>query len=192
MQSFVVCPGPNAAGRYHRVWELARPGAQIIACNKAILALPRLRDFTRYRYNLLWLVADQLCTEQPWWIEASERAADDGYCPVFSHEVCDRLPGVHVTSFAQGSSLSAIDYELDPRTLRSNATVAGAAIQLAVHSGANEIHLFGVDMHGNRYFDGSRFALEREDWPHRRTLQALIDHVRQSIPVVIQTPSLLV
>ena len=194
MQSFIVCPGANAAGLYQQVWELAQPGDQIICANKGILALPMpAGTFTRYSYNLVWLVADQLCTEADWWSAAALKALNHGYCPLFSEQVWERLPRGAGPMFTQGDSLSPTDSELHPQALRSNATVAGAAVQLAVHTRAASIHLLGVDMEGAGYFDGSRYSLERQTWPHLRTLQALIDAVRASgVSVTLLSPSRLI
>jgi hypothetical protein len=63
------------------------------------------------------------------------------------------------------------------RCVRSGVTVAGCALQMLAALGASEILLCGLDMFGNRYWDGSE-NLETDkvgDWPHRLRMEKMIN-----------------
>jgi hypothetical protein len=102
-----------------------------------------------------------------------------------------KLPG---TKFVLGTGLArqckAADYFFNsgggcPRTepitlrgLRGGATISCCALQLAWFLGADHITLVGVDMKGDRHFDGTRAAKSNHVWTQRGRFQVYIDILR--------------
>ena len=64
------------------------------------------------------------------------------------------------------------------RGLRGGATISCCALQLAWFLGADHITLVGVDMKGNRHYDGTVAATSDRIWTQRGRFQVYIDILR--------------
>ncbi len=150
---YIVGSGPEGLGHYDS-----------IPVDAATIALNSMVNHGRaWSY---WVAFDHRIVEMDWWgtftpPEAttrlySARLANRLFSPgagdfprvVAPHYVFSYMPGITAGSFVDGSPL------LMAGVLRGGMTVAGIAMQLAIHGGARDIVLCGVDMYGTGHWDG--------------------------------------
>ena len=162
----IACPGPGALEGIARIPD----NAYIIACNYGVcLPLPHVDE---------WMVMDEAAPKSAWWESAVQAAVRRDASWVWSEDLWQRFSGFapapeFLTS--QGSALSYLDPFPQFGTLRTNATVAGAALQRAYWGGARDVYLLGVDMAGSGYFDGSGGVYNRpHNWPYVTSINALV------------------
>lgn len=152
---YIVGSGPN--GKPH--FDSIPYDACTIALN-SMIKYPRVWDW--------WIAFDHRIVEMDWW-----QVVDVPYATtaLFSSRLLNRLrwpdanddprvidpdcyfeylPAVTLSSFAPDSMYPL----LMPRVLRGGMTVAGVAVQLAIHGGAKEVIFCGVDMEGTGHWDG--------------------------------------
>jgi hypothetical protein len=174
----IACPGPGALEGIKRIrWTpggCVVPTPYIIACNYGVcLPLPRVDE---------WMMLDERVPDSNWWTRACWAREIKQPRVVISEDLASHMEPWDVPIFLreclvteQGSALSYLDPFPQFGTLRSNATVAGAALQRAYWGGARDVYLLGVDMAGSGYFDGSGGVYNRpHNWPYVTTLNALI------------------
>ena len=143
---YVVSPGPNGADHFRKIPD----DAFVIATNKAIEAPIKTN---------LWLSCEPGVKLTPWFqrnIEANKHLG----C-FWSKYLYKDYPDIPYTC-EYGPPLRPHSFECIPGVLRSRATIASEAFQMAYMLGAKEIILCGVDIMGNKYFD---FTSAGEDRP---------------------------
>lgn len=153
--AYIVGSGPNGVPAVDTIPY----DACTIALN-SMIKYPRVWDW--------WIAFDHRIVEMDWWqwIEPpavttrlfSARLANRLFAPGAGDDpriirpdcVFNYLPGVTLSSFEPGNAYPL----LMPRVLRGGMTVAGIAVQLAIHGGAREVVFCGVDMEGTGHWDG--------------------------------------
>ena len=163
-KGYVVSPGYLAgvgsgliAGLYDRIPR----EAFTLVVNRAV-EIPVLFD--------LWMMMDILVDECPWYSRGLEFAADrlcvsqefndsktSGVEAPYTFEVAVKLRGP-TESVPLGDGVT-------PGFIRGGATTSAGAVQLLYQLGARKIVLCGVDMCGNKYYDGSEMPQVVDYWP---------------------------
>jgi hypothetical protein len=179
----IVASGPSAAATHLAI----PPDFHVIALNKAVL-LPGLRVDA-------WMM-NQLTSDSLPYYAAASRAFPTGP-RIFRLATAVAARAEHVGRgdchwfLARQAPEEQLDADRDRPAgtcIRSGGTVTGCALQLAFALGANDILLCGVDMHGDRYFDGSRNDRDPKagTWKHVRTLDRLIGQLRRDHGVTVR------
>ncbi|MCJ8288568.1 MAG: hypothetical protein HRT58_00945 [Crocinitomicaceae bacterium] len=182
----IVAPGPNGVNHYDEIPD----DFSIIAVNKAIL----IDELT----PSWWVIAH---TDNSWF-----NTPDKTYSGVrvynqsiVSHisETARMVSGDKVYYFPVDEKESLQEEVVLPveGKIRTGATVAALAIQLAYNIGAREILLCGVDMSGNGYWDKSEnenpnvLNLHGDTWCAVSRLNPLLDYMKNELNVTISTLS---
>jgi hypothetical protein len=166
-QVCIVAPGSNGVGHYQEI----PPGFIVIVVSKAVL-IPEVRP-------AIWMMNH---VRQPWYGDAD--GAFHGI-RVFSRDAATLADQIATT---QGSKNDRYYFTPpnEPLTLREflsvdgciriGATVSACAVQFAYNFGAREIVLCGVDMSGDRYFDGTvnENPYHGDTWPAAARLNVLV------------------
>lgn len=136
---YVIAPGELGASKYKKL----NPHKFTIVVNKAI-ECPVNAD--------LWLACEPLTGRTEWFKEHIKENKD--IACFWSHYLYEEYPDINYT-YEFGPPLTKTSSECIWGLLRGRATVSAQAFQLAYHLGAKRIVLVGIDLKGNRYFDGS-------------------------------------
>ena len=144
----VLAPGPN--GKPY--WDKLR-GLRIVV-NKGV-EIPTETDF--------WLVTDWWALKTEWFYKHHDsypgaRIYSEGLVTKLPEYIEDpKMPHWFVKLVDGRDCVKPLGtgmYENVPGRLRPDGTVAGSAVELALKCGAAEIVLCGVDMEGDKYYDG--------------------------------------
>ena len=176
----IVAPGPNGRGHHERI----PADFQVVAASKAVL-IPGLRP-------AIWIMTH---SDQPWFAEANRCFQG---VRLFSYDAA-----LHAASALEGtpdcyyfvpphdSFLEPGRRHLQDGVIRYGGTVSACAIQFASIFGAAEILLCGVDLSGDRYFDGTvnANANHGDTWPAVKRLQPLLKHLMDDKGLSIATLS---
>jgi len=147
---YVLGSGPKGNEHIGRI----NKGYFVIAVNQAI-------DIEGV-HKSIWLCADRTLPDKQWFRNAADELIKSNHplddvespTPVFdSGYLLEQYPDVPYT-FDHGRSITKPPYRPEPGVLRGGGTIACQAVQLAYWLGARRIILCGVDMMGDRYFDG--------------------------------------
>jgi len=148
---YILGTGPNGAAHYDKI----PAHSWVIAVNKAI-EIPGV-------HKSIWLCADGSLPEKEWFKKAAREYIASEYelmdrnnpTPVFdSGKLAQEFKDVRYT-FRHGKSLLEDGHYCINGELRCHATIACQAVQLAYLLGSRNIILCGVDMYGEKYFDGT-------------------------------------
>ena len=148
---YVLASGPKGVEHYHEIPQ----DAFVITVNKGI-EIPKVN-------KAIWLCSDGTLPRKDWFNKAATRLIaanhdlDDRLnpTPVFDSGVLlAKYPNVPY-SFKHGGNLIKNPIGFEYGVLKGGATVSSQAIQLAFLLGAKHIRLCGVDMSGDKYFDGT-------------------------------------
>ncbi|MBU0959722.1 MAG: hypothetical protein KKB31_07285 [Nanoarchaeota archaeon] len=139
----VIGSGPNGVGHASRI--PAR--AYRIAVNKAVM-IPGIRADA-------WMAMDITLPDNDWWEPCYERfgTGEDRPVTIFGDLLAGSWPADFV--FKSGRAMNHDNFIPEPNELRVGATVSAQAVMLAYHLGVKKIYLFGVDMSGAAYWDGT-------------------------------------
>jgi hypothetical protein len=155
---FIVGSGPLGVPHYDRI----PTDAFIIVVNKMILSPLGTRA-------AIWMVTDPNHPRYEWFCTFMGGIKDSGRSlllqdvkvggppiPFMDYDrIITHFPYVRCM-YRTGPPLFEGAFNLPPNRLRSGATVAGQAVQLAAKKGVREIFLCGLDMFGDTYFDGTK------------------------------------
>lgn len=158
------------------------PGdADIIAVNKA-MALPGIQP----NY---WVCMDVHQAEKPWWKSFYWACKNYALYTTFIFDQRYVQMGYYADyTFTVPGTLNHNDCAVKPGELRIGATVAGIAVQLAWHLGAKEILLYGVDMSGSKYFDGTEAEHHKDgEWKCLNRFKGMIDFIESNSDTRIYT-----
>jgi len=194
---YIVGAGPSGTPGVKRI----PPDGITIALNSAIL---HKRVFT------YWLVFDCAIRQYPWWntliLDPSTRTVF-GHTLVTEHHGTPQQLSGHIPIHFQFQFRPTMSpqFQMELRTkspstplihgvLRGGASIAGASFQFAAWGGASKIVLCGVDMMGNKHFDG--FVNNRMgtgEWPICKKLRWLVGGLKRfnKIETVSLTPTAL-
>lgn len=142
---YIVAPGYNGRGHYHRIPE----DGFIIMVNKAI---------ELYLKPTLWMCSEPYADETDWFRDNIE--ANKGAACFWSRYLYQKYPDIAYFWEREKPLLTADSFLPRGRVLRRGATITGQAIQLAYWLGARSIMLCGFDAYGNRYFDGTPAGID--------------------------------
>jgi len=182
----IVAPGPNGLGHYDKIPD----DFTIIAVNKAVLIDGLTPNW--------WVIAH---TDNSWF-----KIPDKTYSGVRVYnesiksqisETAFNVSSDKVYYFPVEEEESLQEEVVLPveGQIRTGATVAALAIQLAYNIGAREILLCGVDMSGNAYWDKSEnenpnvLNLHGSTWCAVSRLNPLLDYMKNELDVKISTLS---
>lgn len=172
---YVLASGPNGTGHYGRIPE----DAWVIAVNSAI--------HIQEAHKSIWLCADGTLPEKQWFDKAALELIACNYelrdarlpTPVFDGGVLlGAYPGVPYV-FQHGRSLIKAPWGCERGVLRGGATISAQAVQLAYLMGSRKIILCGVDMRGDRYYDGTatdnnQISGDEQKWHARSAFNILV------------------
>jgi len=147
---YILATGPNGAAHYGEI----PAHAWVIAVNGAI-DIPNV-------HKSIWLCADGTLPDKAWFRKAvNEYLASDydltdreNATAVFDSGKLAGMYDVRYT-FRHGTSLLSDADHCTPGELRCHATISCQAVQLAYLLGSWNIILCGVDMEGEKYYDGT-------------------------------------
>lgn len=180
----IVASGPTAATTHRAIPS----DVHVIAVNKGVL-LPGLRVDT-------WMMNQLTSDSLPYYAAASRAFPAGRRIFRLATAVATRAEHADRNDCHWFLARQAPEEELDAdhdrpvgTCIRSGGTVTGCALQLAFILGARDILLCGVDMRGDRYFDGTRNDRDPKagDWRHIRVLDRLIGQLRRDHGVTIRT-----
>ena len=176
----IVAPGPNGVPHYKRLrW--------FTICVNYAITIPKLprRD--------LWIVADKTGIEKDWFQGADNEFDGDrifsekiekarittrGYKRIYHAQYVFQYEPLSQCPLPSGRG----PYYVIPDRLRGDGTTAGMAIEFAARFGAEEIVLCGIDMSGNKYYDGKKSTCSISDrngtWQFVPYLDSLINWVK--------------
>jgi len=157
---YILAPGYEGRKQYDRISD----DAFVITVNKGF-QIPNV-------HKNLWLAEDVgLLSFQPWFADAvrgviaerNELMAPETTVVIDSGKMFTLFPDARYVynstpsylNFGRNIGDGTGPYEMIPGCLRGRATISSKAMQLAVKKGAKRIILCGVDMQGDKYFDGS-------------------------------------
>lgn len=132
-RAFIFGAGPNGVPFHYKHYD-----GILIALNSTITIRP---DFN------IWVCIDQTAFRYKW-IKTRTSAKR-----VFSAQLAKHVRGVDVV-FNSDPTIHNVN-DLTGGLLHGGATVAGCAIQLAYWLGCERTTLIGVDMYGDKHWDGS-------------------------------------
>lgn len=138
-EAYVVAPGYNGRDLYKYI----DPMKFTIVVNKAIQC-PVKAD--------LWVACEPLTGRTQWFKDCIED--NKNIACFWSHYLYKEYPDIKYT-YEFGPPLTRTSSELIPGVLRGRATASAQAVQLAYWLGAERITTVGIDIMGNKYFDGT-------------------------------------
>jgi hypothetical protein len=180
---YINAPGPWGVEHYKDIPE----DAYVVAVNKGV-EIPWTCSLEARFSNAVWVVSDWHATKKHYFKPSDARF--DGI-RVFSVRAASKTPSF--TQPAPGKhfffDMAAVERDIPfrpaKRKFRPGGTVAGCALWLCYLCGAKEIILNGVDMSGNRYYDGSENPTERwlhkhgDIWTSRNAMDGKIEWMQQ-------------
>ena len=182
----IIAPGP--AGKAY--WE-SLPN-HYLAVNKAI-EIPLDMDS--------WMVSDWWAVKVDWFHRANITAPHKNITRYFSDGLLTKVDDAEYSfPLVDGREcqqpLGSGTYEPVPGKFRPDGTVVGSAIELCARFGSREIALCGVDMFGDRYFDGTESTSvtcqHKGVWAYVPYLNSLIEWVKaQGIDIYSISPTAL-
>jgi len=164
----IVAPGPNGREYYQKIPN----DFYIIAVNKAVL-IPEVQAD-------VWMLNHMTENVQRWYGEAD---AKFNGIRVFRYSASVTMPPSRVkegyffqTATMPSEQLNSSMPESIDGVIRAEGSITGCAIQLAYNFGVSEILLCGVDMSGDRYWDGTINiqASHGNTWPVSANVNSLI------------------
>ena len=180
----IVASGPTAASTHRAI----PADFHVVAVNKGVL-LPGLRVDT-------WMMNQLTSDSLAYYASASQAFPAGRRIFRLATAVATRAEHAGRSDCHWFVAHQAAEEQLDPdhdrpvgTCIRSGGTVTGCALQLAFMLGARDMRLCGVDMRGDRYFDGTRNDRDPKagDWQHVRVLDRLIAQLRRDHGVTIRT-----
>lgn len=169
---YIVAPGANCLGSYHRI----PPDAFIIVVNKAI-ELPL--------NPTLWMCSEPYADETDWFQNNIDR--NKAIACFWSQYLYEKYPDIAYFWEREKPLLTENDFIPKGGVLRRGATITGQAVQLAYWLRARRIVLCGFDAYGNKYFDDKPAGIDDAidaragewDWAVKRMnpmIEWLIEH----------------
>jgi len=181
---YVLGSGPNGIPHYESIPR----DAFVIAVNQAI----EIQGINKS----IWLCADGMLPEKEWFqrnakeLLAANNPLEDVTLPtpVFSEGVLlNSYPEVPY-HFMHGRTLVKQPWGCEEGVLRGGATIGSQAVQLAYLLGCRNIILCGIDMHGEKYFNGSDTdnvqTMKSKTWAAATWFNILIKWLRENSCII--------
>jgi len=182
----ILAPGPSGKPYW------AMMDGHVLVVNKAIEA-PVAPDS--------WMVSDWWAIKVEWFNQCNVTAPNRGIIRYFSDGLVSKVGEVEnsfgiVDGRECQQPLGSGSYEPVAGKFRPDGTVVGSAIELCARFGSREIALCGVDMFGDRYFDGTESTSvtceHKGVWAYVPYLNSLIEWVEeQGIDIYSISPTAL-
>jgi len=154
----------------------------VVAVNRAVL-IPSIKPD-------IWIMNNLNSSNMAWFLKANKNFKG---LKIFRKDTSLNYGNAKYYFDALSSSedqLSEKDFRPIDGKVRSKGTVAGCAIQIAYNLGAKEILLCGIDMSGDKYWDGTaNQAKHSSTWPTTKKLSFLINELNRRKNIKISTLS---
>ena len=129
----------------------------------------------------LWMCVDINLPKCEWWEAAYETYANRTGKPItlFGELLDAKYPADY--TFRDGRALNYDNFIPMENELRIAATISCQALQLCLHLGVQMVYIFGVNMKGNAYFDGSTSDIHAHEqvWNCVNRFNSVIRYMRE-------------